>query len=388
MQKINRLAKLGSVAFAVAALAGLTSAIAEAQQKTPRYRVTALPANFNDGLYNLYLNNRGEVAGTVANSRVEQNNQSRAARWSPQKPNALVLLPTIGKNRPLVFVSGLNNRGDVVGSAGVNYSEPMIASYFDVFIWQRRSTTPRDGGHLPNRSSAIAKGVNNNGWLVGASGIGPSSEFSGVGDDYDSDHAFVWRGDKALLDLGIGSANAINDRGQVAGERKGRIVIWETAHLPIKAPRVLSDGMATDINERGQIVGSSAFGRFRILKIPDSFEKDKFHEFREPIQHACLWDGKRLRDLGILPGMRISSAAAINNSGHIVGTSEIEEGNEFNENARPFLWRNGKMHDLNRLIPVRSDWVLRRAYDINDRGQIVGYGLYKGKDRAFLLSPR
>ncbi|MCW3052237.1 MAG: hypothetical protein JWN14_1407, partial [Chthonomonadales bacterium] len=52
-----------------------------------------------------------------------------------------------------------------------------------------------------------------------------------------------------------------------------------------------------------------------------------------------------------------------------------------------FLYRNHKMVDLNSLLPADSGWVLTNANGINDRGQIVGSGIYQGKQRAYLLSP-
>ncbi len=45
------------------------------------------------------------------------------------------------------------------------------------------------------------------------------------------------------------------------------------------------------------------------------------------------------------------------------------------------------MADLNTLIPRDSGWVLLSANDINNRGQIVGYGRRNGQKRAFLLTP-
>ena len=45
------------------------------------------------------------------------------------------------------------------------------------------------------------------------------------------------------------------------------------------------------------------------------------------------------------------------------------------------------MLDLNDLIPPDSGWLLQRANDINDQGQIVGRGITDGQFRAFLLTP-
>jgi hypothetical protein len=52
------------------------------------------------------------------------------------------------------------------------------------------------------------------------------------------------------------------------------------------------------------------------------------------------------------------------------------------------LWQDGVMTDLNTLIPPGSPLFIKEPVGINDRGQIVGFGLdSNGIDRAFLLTP-
>ncbi len=45
------------------------------------------------------------------------------------------------------------------------------------------------------------------------------------------------------------------------------------------------------------------------------------------------------------------------------------------------------LQSLQELIPVNSGWDLEASTSINDRGQIVGYGIFNGDNRAFLLMP-
>jgi hypothetical protein len=54
-----------------------------------------------------------------------------------------------------------------------------------------------------------------------------------------------------------------------------------------------------------------------------------------------------------------------------------------------FIYKDGTLRDLNELIPSSDGWVLDEAYDINESGQIVGYGRKDGtyQRRAFLLTP-
>ena len=123
--------------------------------------------------------------------------------------------------------------------------------------------------------------------------------------------------------------------------------------------------------------------------------------------HATLWQNGNARDIGTLPGMNMSTGTALNNRGQAVGTSSGEPksslslflsylrrlrglnavtGGRSQESA--WVYRDGKMSDLNALIPRRSGWTLETATGINDRGQIVGKGLRDGHERAFLLTPR
>jgi probable HAF family extracellular repeat protein len=45
------------------------------------------------------------------------------------------------------------------------------------------------------------------------------------------------------------------------------------------------------------------------------------------------------------------------------------------------------MIDLNTQLTSNSGWELQDAWDINNSGQIVGWGLYNGETHAFVLTP-
>jgi hypothetical protein len=51
------------------------------------------------------------------------------------------------------------------------------------------------------------------------------------------------------------------------------------------------------------------------------------------------------------------------------------------------LYEEGNVLDLNTLIPSNSGWELIEARDINDQGQIVGWGVIHGATHAYLLHP-
>lgn len=91
-----------------------------------------------------------------------------------------------------------------------------------------------------------------------------------------------------------------------------------------------------------------------------------------------------MHDLGSLGNDPIR-ANAINDRGQIVGLSGV---NKYVRHA--FVWQNGNMEDLNRLIAADGRWQLREAYDINNRGQILCSGTragLSGDQHLVLLNP-
>jgi len=60
----------------------------------------------------------------------------------------------------------------------------------------------------------------------------------------------------------------------------------------------------------------------------------------------------------------------------------------FRANGAAVIWENGETSLLYDLLENPEGWKsLNIAEDINDRGEIVGYGIYNGKETAFLLTP-
>ena len=92
----------------------------------------------------------------------------------------------------------------------------------------------------------------------------------------------------------------------------------------------------------------------------------------------------KMRDLGSLTRAD-SFATSINNKGQVVGYSRSDRPGS----DRPFLYSDGKMRNLNDLIPANSNYELVGALAINDAGQILLNGSTKPQreSRAFLLTP-
>ena len=88
-----------------------------------------------------------------------------------------------------------------------------------------------------------------------------------------------------------------------------------------------------------------------------------------------------MTDLGTLGGTA-SAGYSINALGQVVGYAYLAGG----PTRHAFLYSDGTMTDLNDLLPPLSGWVLTEARQINDSGQIAGFGTYNGQTRAFLLT--
>ncbi|HEY7035207.1 MAG TPA: hypothetical protein VH482_27965 [Thermomicrobiales bacterium] len=233
-------------------------------------------------------------------------------------------------------------------------------------VWDGKATTvlPKLGG-----DNAQAFGINDDGVVVGGSSTSAGGPV--VACRWDDGHvtALPTAGDRSI-------ANAVTNRGQIVGSGFGsHATLWDGDKATDLGVLGGTTSLARSINEAGQIVGHStttADGQFGAAGT-----------------HAFLWDSGTMTDLGTLPGSDTSFAWDINADG-VVSGSAADPNAADNPNSVKLLaviWQDGKIVNLNGLIPADSGWVLTTAYGINDKGQIVGFGYNKGRQRGFVLTP-
>ncbi|MEP7214243.1 MAG: hypothetical protein ABI791_14285 [Acidobacteriota bacterium] len=106
--------------------------------------------------------------------------------------------------------------------------------------------------------------------------------------------------------------------------------------------------LPVDLNNRGDIVGTST--------LSDDFDR-----------HAFLYSSGQLTDLGTINGPE-SFASAVNERGDVAGWSVWLSDDELHA----FLFRKAKMLDLGTLLGTAAEGEFSFAYDINNRGDVVG----------------
>ncbi len=289
------------------------------------------------------------------------------------------------------LANGLNNRGDIVGYSSTGIPSGFGPPFFHGFLWQNGAM--QDAGTPTGQAAAYSSlfAINDHGLAVGASagfvytwqdGTWTALGFTGEPADINKSGTIVgsrfagpgrqgWLYRDGVLEqlpsLGPGGteANAINDRGVVAGTTwlptgQSRAFRWENGAMQELGTLGGAWSIGNDINNHGEIIGRSSTGSADV---------------------AFIYDRGGMRPL--IDATTNAYPVAINDRGAVVGTLDF--------NRASFLFQDGVLTVLEQIPAVQAaGWQRLYPEDINDRGWITGSGIRAGATarEAFVLMPR
>ena len=337
------------------------------------------------------LNNRGQVVGfleTPPNSY-----RCRPFFWEDTNdnlradPSEIADLGVFGQGY-YAGATDINEQGGVTGYSDTGYPGGIYAFYWED-VNDNGISDPCEMINLGTLGGDVseAHGINHSGQVVGLT--------------YDTrQRAFLWQDrngnrksdPEETVDLGCleeggnSMASGINDAGQIVGISAQHPFLWEDLNGNYQTdPCEMIDlgilagnfGRALDINASGQVVGETHY--------PGG--DNGIHAFLwEDRNHNRNSDPGEMIDLDNL-GNDYSWAKAINDHGQVVG---VFENRGSGDTRRAFYWDSQSgMVSLMDLLATPREWTyLMEARDINNRGEIVGWGITtQGERRAFLMVP-
>jgi len=295
----------------------------------------------------------------------------------------------------LVVATSVTN---TVASTSASISFPANAAEVAPTANSVASNQVEEGKNLPRYSISIlstlggtqgqAYGINNKGWIAGDANL--------PGDQ--TEHPTVWRDGGVITDLGtLGGPNGAagfpfkNDRGLIAGFAQTATsdplgenwniycTYQESGGPPCDGTNLINGGFlwvdgvktrlqtlggnnstAATVNNWGQVVGWA-----ETSTVDPSCVAPQVLDFE-----AVIWTpwNQQIHELQPFPGDVVSGALAINDFGQVVGTSGNCAPVSPAIGAHAVLWQNGSVISLGSLGGVFTNV----AYDINNRGQVVG----------------
>lgn len=352
-----------------------------------------------------WISDSGLIAGESENNAIDPlvgAPGSLAVLW---KDGTIINLGTLGGNESVAVA--VNNGGIVVGGAMNSTADPYPGRYPDsnffifgngteahAFLWSAGKM--QDLGTLGGPDS-FAFLVNERGQVAGASDVDFVSNVVTGGPTV---HPFLWQQGK-MIDLvahapagmfggSYGSVSGLNDSGQVAGtmylsgDLTWHSFLWDAGE--IKDLGTLGGAITTAValNNAGHVVGRSDVTA--VCEICPTGDQKQLH-------HPFFWKDGAITDIGVVSGDTAGTAYSVNANDQAVGRTALcikVNPNDSCESVsyHAFLWENGSIADLQTLVLPGSSITMNDALNINDRGEIVGFGaLLSGDQHAVLLIP-
>ncbi len=295
----------------------------------------------------LSINNQEQiVGGTSTPPDAAGFSYTKSFLW---QNNVMTLIPPPGPTDTYRVLWDINNSSIAVGGA----DQSVAYTYQNGTI----SLLP----HLSVKNISQAYGISDTGKTVGYS-VASNGK----------DHAVAWQ-NGTITDIGTlngyphTTANGISDSGAfIVGWAYGapwRAVMWNQNNPPFLLDATnIDSSFALTVNNSGIAVGGASFTNDNSGTVP------------------VRWINGQVSKL-LQDPIPLGRATSINNKQQIVGMV-------WNPTAKAFLWDNGTGYYLNDLIPPNSGWFITQAHAINDRGEIVGSGIFNGQELGILLRPK
>ena len=377
MRIVGGRAVTAGIGILLAVLAWSSSAIAAEYQAV----TIAPPAGYESSL-GRGVNELGEVVGRVYNVDPDTGDPKdrRAFLWD--SVNGVRLLPTLqGESSPW----DINQDGRASGYS-FNAAGQERAAH-----WDTVTNEILDLGTLTNTTTgqsgptSTAYGIDSLGRVVG---------YADIPNDSGSDiffHAFLWDSQGGMRDLGTLTTAWPQ---------------WANGY-----------SIAYMANANGEVVGTAMDDNFAYRPFIYDAANGMQSLARDPayLCSECQWYAVAINDSGLIgghviaatdqslpyywpnstadpvkitmpPGFPYGEIYSMNSAGVMVGLMWSSDQADAIEHAFIFDIQNG-VRDLNALIDSQSGLVLNHARDINNKGQIVGFGQLDGQRRAFLLTP-
>ena len=285
----------------------------------------------------------------------------------------------------------INGAGVVVGSSETTVPDPYAPNCSNAeclvghaFRWHDGILT--DLGALPGVNNSAANAINDRGWIAGFSQNGEIDPVNG----FPAGHAVLWK-DGRIIDLGTlgtgieSAGNYINNAGEVVGVATVDTTVDPFAFIglgPFPSPThafILKNGVMRDL---GTLGGPDSF----IAGLCDDQRAEmvagtSFTSFTPnpttgvPTADPFLWKNGTMMDLGSLGGT-LGFGQCANNRGQVTGQSNLAGDSV----SHPFFWDRGIMTDIGTFGGDNGS-----ATWMNNFGEVVGRAdLPSGLHHAFL----
>ncbi|MBX7131539.1 MAG: cadherin-like domain-containing protein [Fimbriimonadaceae bacterium] len=317
-----------------------------------RYYVTEMPVT---GTYNgsgaYSVNRDGSVVGYMWEGSL-----GRAFVWNPISNNSHVgtqsMLNQVGGGT-MSAASSISSNAKIAG-----YARDASGQWF-LTTWDKATGNPSPLVPIVV-SSGHALGINNAGQIT----------YNSAGSPYVYDN-----GTSILLSCSWGGNAAINQAGDVVGGSNNGLLgsyqgtFWEAGNYGVS-------------NNVGMLFGGGFVDSGGLHAINDQ-RRTTGYVVEDGKTRAYYWDVWVGSPTFILPPSVYSSGWGLNDQGDVVGSYQNPQGHY----GKPFLFEDGVFIDLQSEIDPLSGWYLQEAFDINEFGQICGFGYLNGRPRGYLLTP-